>query len=79
MPKFEVDIKVLYNDTVVVELPEGATREEIVVAAAKKHEEEGPSTTEYGEHTFDSDTWTINQGDCDGIDGYIAPVRSVEG
>jgi hypothetical protein len=84
MAKFDVDIKVLYNDLVVVELPENATRDEVIAAAKKKYEEEGPANTEYGEHVFDSDTWTIMRQA--GLSRwrvspvhYIQPVRSVEG
>lgn len=72
--KYDVDIKVLYNDLVVVELPETATREEIIAAAQKKYEEDGPDSVEYGEHVFDDDTWTITrQGDLH----YFPPVKSL--
>lgn len=77
--KFDVDIKVLYNDTVVVELDENATRAEIVEAAKAKYEAEGPAHTEYGEHVFDDDTWTINRQGAEGVEGYVGPIRSVEG
>lgn len=78
MAKFDVDIKVLYNDMVVVELPDNATRDEIVAAANKRYEEEGAASSEYGEHVFSSDTWTINKQGSEGLEGYIPPVRSVE-
>ena len=77
MAKFDVDIKVLFNDMVVVELPEDATRDEIVKAAKKKYEEQGAASSEYGEHVFDSDTWTINKQGAEGLNGYVPPVRSV--
>ena len=78
MAKWNVDIKVLYNDMVVVDLPETATREEIVAAAEAKYEEEGAANSEYGEHVFDSDTWTINMQGDGGLENYIPPVRSAE-
>lgn len=78
MAKFDVDVKVLYNDLVVVELPDDATRDEIIAAAMQKYEEDGSSNTEYGEHVFSDDTWTISKQGMVGIEGYIPPVKSVE-
>lgn len=78
MAKWVVDIKVLYNDLVVVDLPDDATRDQIVAAAKKEYEENGPANSEYGEHVFDSDTWTVNKEGSEGLQGYIPPVRSVE-
>lgn len=78
MAKFDVDIKVLYNDMVVVELNENATRQEIVAAAKVKYEAQGASNTEYGGHVFDDDTWTINRQGAEGVEGYIGPLRNIE-
>jgi hypothetical protein len=78
MAKFDVDIKVLFNDTVVVELPDNASRAKIVEAAKKQYEAKGADASEYGGHVFDSDTWTINKQGSEGLDGYVGPVRSIE-
>jgi len=41
-----------------VDVPDNSTREEILEAAAKKFEKEGPLNTEYN-RTLDRDQWKI--------------------
>ena len=72
--RYSVDIKVLFNDTVDVDLPATATRQEVVDAAKAKYEKEGSHTSEYGGHVFDNDTWTITNEDGE----YIGAVRGMD-
>jgi hypothetical protein len=58
MPKFTVDIKEVWSHTVEVELPAGATKEQILAAAQSKIEEGDDGNTEYS-HTLDNDEWTV--------------------
>lgn len=75
MAKYDVDIKVLYNDLVVVELPDNATRDQIVAAAEAKYKED--VTAEYMLTILGvgRPTWTINK---QGSEGLAGPVISVE-
>jgi hypothetical protein len=58
MPKFSVDVKEVWCHTVEVELPAGATKEQILNAANDKIAEGDEGETEYS-HTLDPDTWTV--------------------
>jgi PhoPQ-activated pathogenicity-related protein len=65
MPKFTVDVKEVWCHTVEVELPESATRQQIIDAVNDKIEEDDEGNMEYS-HTLDPDQWTIRdeQGKC---------------
>jgi len=62
MVEFSVDIKEIYDATVVVDLPSDASRGAVLQAAKSKFEEEGSVHTAYNRTMPESD-WTIRNMD----------------
>lgn len=62
MKKFIVELKEVHSVPVEVECPDGATKEEILEAAARHFDEYGFDEIEYS-HTLDRDTWTVRDAE----------------
>lgn len=60
MRKIVVDIKEVWSVEVVVEVPDDATKDEILETATKKFEEGEHGESEYS-HTLDRDVWTVRE------------------
>ena len=70
MKKVQVDVKEIWDHTITVEVPDDATRQEIIAAAEEIMETSGDGETEYN-RTMDSDMWTVRDGDH-----YYGPVNT---
>lgn len=62
--KIFVDIKEIWSATVTVEVPENATRDEMLEAATTAFEENGTDTSEY-DRTMERDHWTVRKENGD--------------
>lgn len=58
MPKFTVDVKEVWCRSIQVNLPVGATKEQILDAANQKIAEGDDGETEY-DYTLDLDRWNV--------------------
>ena len=69
--KIAVEIPEVHKTLVEIEVPDGATKEEILKAAQSKFEAGGSNDLEYS-HTLDDDEWTIRDynGNFFGEEGF---------
>ena len=57
-----VEVKEVWSVAVTIEVPDNATKDEMLATATEKFEEGEHGESEYG-HTLDRDAWTVREAD----------------